>query len=1094
MGVTKWQSALKDFVLKEPRLNDAINLFAQKFVAMGENKNFTLSTLTDMTWTVLVVMWEAVASGKIQGLGNVELTIMQKKYEELMKRFMETRSQYLKELAAMRDEKRQGMWNNHLEDSFNQLCPEEPIYSFVPSDAMDPVQKQFFKDAMEETVKLALIKGAQSQMSQMQDLAQEMADKDNGKEELQALLETAEEARRMAELRLEREKDTVAKLTKSGSEGAKAMMDTLQDEVSALKEQLSRQKSSENAMRERMMELEKAKADAEAALPPEPNGESEATLNLQKQMEELQRRTAQAEQRAKKAEAEVTTLEKRAADAEAQKGNDVSSAKDAKVNSLEQRLSVSEAEIQRLKDELKESKHHVLELEEAKKAASAKPKEDDTKGAKGDDKTSKEAVSMQKLNQELQKTKAEHKEEVDRLKSLVAQLESDVAAKQKELLRKSKANATERKDEEPTSAEPVIRRKSEVEIELESELDSAHKRESQLVQQLDDMGTELASAHDTQKKLEAMIQEMKMKFADLEEVLKNKGVDVDAVREAMNEVGISGILQKELSPLKVFERLYLDAMQRLQRAIHMKQKFHDLQQAELLHVLHVVHHSPSEQETSMLYTAFYQALDVSDVGSKALSLTRSGVVTPGTLSRPSSRLGTTFMTDLTSSQHASRAGMEEDLNPPHPDSVIMRPGKLGHGHILPLRPQSTPCGSGGLVLSSADDMSRRRSPSPPGRPSTEPGRERTKAESGAVRRLIIEQPESVEGLNGFTLKSFISAEESSRPPAQEVGLSEERGGVEEVFKSNPEPYPVHVVTVQPMEKEQAAKPRAKRLEPLFHPPSGTQEHRQATPQPDLDEDSLPYVLPKVHDLNAELGPPSVLQRTTHQRPRTEGQMELLVLGEQKRQPASTSACRREHSPPVEYIDSMHIASISSSDSAGQPTRPQSQGSDFKPKKPLKVFGAGHASWMLEEAPTAVQGESLGLGGSSVRPNAAKVHIRKPQQQHQLHPQQVAQQDQPRPNSANQVPSLVSFVQLQEGGPQFVQPVRSQPQSLQNSRSLPQLSPNSSGQKLRKEGSSSWLPSKIPPGQARPKKLEMKGNYVVDPQPMRISQAGQPMPQ
>merc|ERR1719335_1763666 len=99
--------------------------------------------------------------------------------------------------------------------------------------------------------------------------------------------------------------------------------------------------------------------------------------------------------------------------------------------------------------------------------------------------------------------------------------------------------------------------------------------------------------------------------------------------------------------MNVFERLYLDAMKRIERAIQMQQRFRDLQQAELLHVLHVVHRSPYQEETSMLYTAFYQALDVSDLGSKALNLTRSG------------------MTDvnLIPNSFATRAGPEEDSNP-----------------------------------------------------------------------------------------------------------------------------------------------------------------------------------------------------------------------------------------------------------------------------------------------------------------------------------------------------------------------------------------------------------------------------------------------
>merc|ERR1719321_428394 len=119
--------------------------------------------------------------------------------------------------------------------------------------------------------------------------------------------------------------------------------------------------------------------------------------------------------------------------------------------------------------------------------------------------------------------------------------------------------------------------------------------------------------------------------------------------------------------------------------------------------------------------------------------------------------------------------------------------------------------------------------------------------------------------------------------------------------------------------------------------------------------------------------------------------------------------------------------------------------------------------MAEEAPSTVQGEALVLGGSSVRPSPIKSQGRKQQQPHQ--PQQVLQQENQHQNSANQQARTVSLMQLLEGGPQPV--TGHSPPNLQMSRSLPQLSPNSSGQKLRRDSSSSWLPPKSPPGQARP---------------------------
>lgn len=1131
--------------MKEPRLNDAINLFAQKFVAMGENRNFTLSTLTDMTWTVLVVMWEAVASGKVQPLGNNEVAFLQKKYEELMKRFVESRSQYLSELAALRDDKRQAHWNPHLQEAFNQLCPEEPIYKFVPEDAMDPEHRKFFKDAMEETVKLALIQGARSQMQNMEDLAKDIAEDANAKAELQTLLEQAEEARRKAQDLLDIERETVKKLTQAGG----GVVETLQDEVTALKNELKQAKHREDNMREQMSDLRKEFAgDSRSNRPAtteHADAQSQQMHSLQKQMEELQRRAAEAQERATKAEAQVTK-EKNAAEARAAAGAsaaDAATVKDAKMVQLEHKLSSSEAEIERLKEELaqfRESERNSLANQAAK---ASEPKDKKVK----DDKPTKDAESVKKMNQQLQKERTERQEEVEKLKKRMALLEADLEKEKKELqVQRKKALALAGKEGQDGELTPddLALPATQHEIELEEELKVVKERETNLLAEIQNMGAELASANDTQKKLEAMIQEMKLKFADLEEVLRKKGVDVEAVREALAEVGISQVLSKELSGMNVFERLYLDAMKRIERAIQMQQRFRDLQQAELLHVLHVVHHSPYTEETSMLYTAFYRALDVSDVGSKALNLTRSG---QQLLSSWQRRQGATMAaTDLSARRPASRAGAEDGSGLVHraniPDSALMQSGKPGHPSY---RPQSTPCSSGGFYVNTGMDPeirssspgTRRRSPSPTGRPSTDPGRARSQADLGlSSRRFIIEQSESLDIDTGFTCRSFVPAGpgETSLPSSQEEASGKEQDNVEEVPKSNQEPFPVHVVkepfpvhvvTVQPLGKQPLEKQHARRLVPVARPGSpgdgasqlnmsssadlmGSQVDRM--PKEDLivqSKDRLDVSLPKnsvrIHEF-AGMSTFSVLQRP-HQRPRTEGQMQLLGVLLHGNRPASSGTCRREPSPPrFESAEGdsfrrrdpspLQVQVAGPTDSAVQavgsrvhPSQSIHSGQHSKSKR-LNMPMTGNGSLLMEE-----QGDALVLGRSVVRPGTVKQQGRK-QQQRQLSP---SQQEQHFQNLSNQAPTLRGLVQ--EDGPQ--PGGRSLQPSLAGSQSLPQLSAIPSGQKLVKDSSSSWLPKasqsshgqKSPPSQRPltvPKKVEIWSTYPMDTQPLRVSRAGQ----
>ncbi|CAK9062646.1 unnamed protein product, partial [Durusdinium trenchii] len=56
--IAGWKRAMKEFMNGDAKMNDLVNLFTQKFVQMGQSRNFTLSTLLDLSWTVLLLTWE----------------------------------------------------------------------------------------------------------------------------------------------------------------------------------------------------------------------------------------------------------------------------------------------------------------------------------------------------------------------------------------------------------------------------------------------------------------------------------------------------------------------------------------------------------------------------------------------------------------------------------------------------------------------------------------------------------------------------------------------------------------------------------------------------------------------------------------------------------------------------------------------------------------------------------------------------------------------------------------------------------------------------------------------------------------------------
>merc|ERR1719171_349963 len=147
---------------------------------------------------------------------------MEKKCKELQEQFNKARQKYLTELVQYRDQKREAHWNTYMQDGMDELLPpaEEPMYQYCPETAMEEHEKQYFSEATQELVKLAMIKGAEAEKRKLRELGQTAG------MDMQAMIEKlkkAEEARAKAQAEL--------KALLEGGEGAGALMGKLKQEL-----------------------------------------------------------------------------------------------------------------------------------------------------------------------------------------------------------------------------------------------------------------------------------------------------------------------------------------------------------------------------------------------------------------------------------------------------------------------------------------------------------------------------------------------------------------------------------------------------------------------------------------------------------------------------------------------------------------------------------------------------------------------------------------------------------------------------------------------------------------------------------------------
>jgi len=194
---------LRDFAEKDETLQRVVETFAKKLMRTGEATNTALSTLTDMMWCVLAVMYFAVQNNQIPSLHlNAGKDALEEAHKKLECQLQHCRKEYLSELTALRDRYRH--FTPEMEATLLKCAKLEPTYFFATKHHMDEETAKYVEMVVEEKLKLSVLKGAHHGFSAATDAAERAArDRAEAEEALRADLDGA----RSRIIKLEQELD-----------------------------------------------------------------------------------------------------------------------------------------------------------------------------------------------------------------------------------------------------------------------------------------------------------------------------------------------------------------------------------------------------------------------------------------------------------------------------------------------------------------------------------------------------------------------------------------------------------------------------------------------------------------------------------------------------------------------------------------------------------------------------------------------------------------------------------------------------------------------------------------------------------------------
>eukprot|EP00439_Symbiodinium_sp_Y106_P023167 s6080_g2.t2 len=574
--IAGWKRAMKDFMNQDAKLNDLVALFTQKFVQLGQSRNFTLSTLMDMAWTVLILTWEAVVNEKLPMMEEVERGFKEK-YEDLMKAMMEVRRQYLAEVTELRDRIRSSTLSSSMQAALAEITAgdegdggDHGIYRFQPEIALDPKTQEYFKAAMQENMKIALTKGAAAAGETIQLLMSQLTD---AQSELEKLREQLEDALLQAKLSEGIEKRPppprkVSVVDASSQEQVKklqAELDALRAEFEAGKQDGERQKAILQVFGlEPSATLDDARNLWESLNSPGDDWAGE--------VEKLREKNKALLKQSKTLEDELAEFKKKNHEETCRK--------------LQSQVSDLQAEIEKLKQQLATknlpSKGDATEENEALKRQLAMLKKQVEAAGKGDSAVKDLMKQNEALEAELAALKKQLTEKVAEVQETTkaadaARRQSTDLMGQVELMRKELERAKKDLDGERRRSAALEAAVEAAEAgangdgqelaqannrvrKLEQTLKGAHEENDSLKKENGVLKEQLEEAKIMRKALEQAMEELRRKFEDFKRRLQEKGVDVSILDEALAEAGMP------LHPMSVFDRLYKDAIRRQNRS------------------------------------------------------------------------------------------------------------------------------------------------------------------------------------------------------------------------------------------------------------------------------------------------------------------------------------------------------------------------------------------------------------------------------------------------------------------------------------------------------------------------------------------------
>lgn len=596
--IAGWKRAIKDYMTQDPKLNDLVSLYATKFIQLGQTRNFTLSTLMDMAWAILVVTWEAILDDKLPLIDPVERGFKEK-YEEMKDQLFELRRAWLAEITELRDQRRLNL-PAAMQAALNSVndMEDHDIYRFMPENALDEKTYAYFKAAMLENMKVAITRGAAAAGEQMQLLMKQLKELEEELEAMKEKLDASEQQRDLLEIRLQ-EALRGQQHRPPPPQKREAPPPSNDDELLKLRRELNAANMDRDAWMQKFNDikellqrlgididnLDENSFRKKEPPPPPPPVVTGNNKELLAQITELKQTAAKLEWENKDLKSKLANLAQQLEQSQSQLAANKAE-HEAKLQSMARELDAIKAAAKEknpadavLTAECAELKLKISELE--KKIASLNQqlgqKAPPVTVAAGSQRTEDLESQVAKLNEMLK-----------RLQDALAQSKKDAEAANQRLLEERAKAATDL-----AAARSVVTTKDVIVVEskfieappnpgngvatedasqLREALAAMKLRVEQLEQQLKaskEANQKLQGSNATlrEKLEEAMLmkqalndalEELKRKFLELKAMLQERGIDTKIFDEVLAATGMNVIL----NPVRVFERLYNDAVRR----------------------------------------------------------------------------------------------------------------------------------------------------------------------------------------------------------------------------------------------------------------------------------------------------------------------------------------------------------------------------------------------------------------------------------------------------------------------------------------------------------------------------------------------------